>query len=54
MEVLKIDKTKLLSIPEYAKYMGVERQTVYNWLKDEEKRKTINLIEISGKKFIQI
>lgn len=54
MESLKIDKSKLLSIPEYARYMGVERQTVYNWLKDEVKKREIKLIEISGRKFIEI
>jgi predicted DNA-binding transcriptional regulator AlpA len=54
MEILKIDRNKLYSIPDYAKLMGVERQTIYNWLKDDEKKKEIKLIEISGKKFIQI
>jgi len=54
METKMVDKTKLLSIPDYAKLMGVERQTVYNWLKDEVKRKEINLVEISGRKFIQL
>lgn len=54
MENIKVDKTKLLSIPEYARLMGVERQTVYNWLKDEVKRKEIKLVEISGKKFIEL
>lgn len=54
MEVLKIDKSRLFSIPEYAKEKGVERQTVYRWLADPEKSRTIKVIEISGKKFIEI
>lgn len=54
MESLKIDKSKLLSIPEYAKLMGVKRQTVYNWLNDEERKRFIKVVDISGKKFIEL
>lgn len=54
METLLVDKTKLLSIPEYAVFKGVKRQTVYNWLNDNEKKRDIKVIEISGKKFIEI
>ena len=52
MEAIKQDVTKLYSIPEYAKLLGVTRQTVYNWLADKEKN--LKVISISGKQFIQL
>lgn len=51
METLKQDLSKLYSITEYAKKMGVTRQTIYNWILDKEKK--INLIEISGRQYIK-
>ena len=52
MEAIKQDISKLYSIPEYAKLLGVTRQTVYNWISDKEKKLTI--INISGKQFIKL
>jgi len=52
MEDLKVDISKLYSIQEYANMMGVERQTVYNWIKDTDK--ALKVITISGKKFIKL
>lgn len=52
MEQVKIDINKLYSIQEYANIMGVERQTVYNWIKDPDK--ALKVITISGKKFIKL
>jgi len=52
MEAVKQDITKLYSIPEYAKLMGITRQTVYNWISDKEKK--IKVVNISGKQFIQL
>jgi len=36
MEAIKIDRTKLITPSNYAKEKGVERQTVYNWIKSKE------------------
>lgn len=52
MEALKQDVTKLYSIQDYAKLMGITRQTVYNWIGDPDKK--IIVITISGKQFIQL
>lgn len=52
METVKKDLTKLYSVDRYAKSMGVDKRTVYNWLKDKEKG--LKQIEISGKKFIDL
>lgn len=52
MDAIKQDVTKLYTIADYAKLMGVTRQTVYNWLSDKEKN--INIINISGKQFIKL
>jgi hypothetical protein len=52
METLKKDITKLYSINDYAKLMGVDRRTVYNWMADPEKK--LNIINISGKRFISL
>lgn len=52
METLKQDVTKLYSISEYAKLMGISRQTVYNWIGDKEK--AIQIVNISGKQFIKL
>ncbi len=50
MEKLKIDKTKLITVTNYAKQMDKKRQTIYNWAKDGK----IKMIEIDGIKFIDI
>jgi len=52
MEQLKHDVTKLYSIQDYAKLMGITRQTVYNWIADPEKN--LIVINISGKQFIKL
>lgn len=52
MEALKHDLTKLYSITDYAKLMGITRQTVYNWIADPEKK--IIIVTISGKPFIKL
>lgn len=33
MKSTTIDRTKLMTVSNYAKSVGVERQTVYNWIK---------------------
>jgi DNA invertase Pin-like site-specific DNA recombinase len=48
MEVLKIDRTKLKTVQNYAKMKGVTRQTVYNWI---EKKEVITT-EIDGVTFV--
>jgi len=50
MEALKIDKTKLKTIANYAKDNGVTRQTVYNMAKE----KKVKTIVIDGVQFIQL
>ena len=45
-----MSKTKAMTIPEYARKMGITVQTVYNHIK-EGKVKTITIV---GKKLIQI
>lgn len=50
MEAIKQDVTKLYSITEYSRLMGISRQTVYNWI--SEKRLTV--LTISGRQFIQL
>ena len=52
MQALKQDITKLHSVAEYAKLMGVTKRTVYYWLKDPEVK--IKTVEISGKTFIKL
>ena len=36
METLKIDRSKLVTVSNYAKEIGVVRQTVYNMIKSGE------------------
>lgn len=36
MEVLKIDRTKLLTVKNYSLKMGITPQQVYNWIKSEK------------------
>ena len=50
MESLKINKTKLITVSNYAKKHGLTRQTIYA----REKAGTIEIIEIDGVKFIEI
>lgn len=50
MESLKIDKTKLKTITNYAKDEGVERQTIYARIKAG----TLKAEDIDGVKFIKL
>ena len=51
MEELKVDKTKLITVANYAKECGVTRQTIYLWAKDPEKK--IKIVTIDGFMFVE-
>jgi len=51
METLKVDKTKLQTVANYAKEMGVTRQAVYQWAKDPLKK--IKTVTIDGFMFVE-
>lgn len=51
MDTLKVDKTKLQTVANYAKEHGVTRQTVYLWVKDPEKK--IKIVTIDGFMFVE-
>lgn len=48
MENLKVDKTKLQTLANYAKERGISRATAYVWAAD----KKIKIEEIDGVKFV--
>lgn len=48
MLTLKVDRTKLVTVSNYAKEQKVERQTVYNWIKSGR----IKSVNIDGVAFI--
>ena len=50
MEKLRIDRTKLITVTNYAKKEGVTRQTIYA----REKAGTLKIVEIDGVKFIEL
>jgi predicted DNA-binding transcriptional regulator AlpA len=50
MESIKIDRTKLLTVQNYAKRFGISRPTVYTKLKD----KALEKVEIDGVTFIKL
>jgi hypothetical protein len=50
METIKVDRTKLKTVRNYAKKMGITPQQVYNWAKD----KKVKMTEIDGVKFIEL
>jgi len=54
VESLKIDHTKLVKPSTYAKKLGLDKSTVYLWLKDKEvmRQKGIKKITIDGTVFI--
>lgn len=52
MEVLKVDKTRLKTVANYAKEMGVTRQTIYLWAKDPDKR--VKIVTIDGIMFVEV
>jgi len=43
-----INPANLMTVQDYAKYIGVERQTVYNWIKEG----SIKKVEFLGKAFV--
>jgi hypothetical protein len=51
METLKVDKTKLQTVANYAKENGVTRQTVYLWAKNPDKK--IKIVVIDGFMFVE-
>lgn len=51
MEALKVDKTKLQTVANYAKEQGVTRQTIYLWAKDPDKK--IKIVTIDGFMFVE-
>lgn len=50
MEKLKIDRTKLITVSNYAKQKGVTRQAIYA----KAKKGDVKIIEIDGIKFIEL
>lgn len=50
MELVKIDRTKLLTVQNYAKKYGISRPTVYTRIKE----KSLEKVEIDGVTFIKI
>lgn len=48
METLKVDKTKLITVRNYAKLKDLTVQQIYNWIRDEKVKHT----NIDGVKFI--
>lgn len=50
MEALKIDRTRLKTVTNYSKEIGVTRQTVYNMAKD----KKVKIVVIDGVQFVQM
>ena len=50
MESIKIDRTKLLTVQNYAKKFGISRPTVYSKIKERQ----IEKVEIDGVTFVRI
>lgn len=50
MDVLKIDRTKIKTVENYAKHFGISRPTVYKRIKDGKLKKVI----IDGVTFVQL
>lgn len=44
----KIITTNLMTVNDYAAFMGVKRQTIFNWVKDGKVKK----VKFLGKEFI--
>lgn len=49
METLKVDRSKLMTVSNYAKNCKVDRQTVYYWIKTGKVKEVV----IDGVKFIE-
>lgn len=50
MESIKIDRTKLLTVQNYAKKFGISRPTVYSKIKERQ----IEKVEIDGVTFVRM
>lgn len=50
METLKIDKSDLVTVTEFAKQRKITRQTVYNWINENRIKKEV----ISGVIFVKL
>ena len=50
METLKIDKSDLVTVTEFAKLRAISRQTVYNWITEKKIQKE----EIAGVVFVKL
>lgn len=50
MEALKIDRTKLITVKNYALQKGVTPQQVYNWINEKKVKEVV----IDGVKFIYL
>jgi predicted DNA-binding transcriptional regulator AlpA len=50
MESIKIDRTKLLTVQNYAKKFGISRPTVYSKIKEKQ----LDKVEIDGVTFIRL
>ncbi len=50
METLQVKKNDLITIAEFAKLVGKERQRIYQLIKEGEE--TIKVVEIAGRLFI--
>jgi excisionase family DNA binding protein len=48
MEKQVINPANLMTVQDYAKFIGVERQTVYNWIKEGK----LKQVEFLGKSFV--
>jgi len=48
METVKVDKTKLITVRNFAKKKNLTVQQIYNWIRDEKVKHT----SIDGIKFI--
>jgi len=50
METLRIDRTKLMTVSNYAKLIGTTRQTIHNKIKNKE----LKTIKIDGVLFVKL
>lgn len=49
METMKVDRTRLKTVRNYAMDQGKTVQQIYNWIKDDK----CKCVEIDGVKFIE-
>jgi excisionase family DNA binding protein len=48
MEKQAINPVNLMTVQDYAAFIGVERQTIYNWIKEGK----IKQVQFLGKSFV--